>query len=203
MELLRSRQQIPFVSDDRLVILPSEAEGTSTQRGRPIGDEYYSIQRKLEFMDLHGISASVISSANPWLDFLEPKEQISAATMLNKELADICSTFDERLYGFGILPLADIDACVREVARVKQAGLKGVIMGTRAGIKSLDHPDLIDLWKALEESGLVIFLHPHYGVGDSSDLFGDDSGHVLPLALGFPFETTTAVSRLILSGSVI
>lgn len=45
----------------------------------------------------------------------------------------------------------------------------------------------------------MIFLHPHYSV--PSELFGPlENGHVLPLALGFPFETTIAVSRMILSG---
>jgi hypothetical protein len=37
---------------------------------------------------------------------------------------------------------------------------------------------------------LVVFIHPHYGV-DSSAWGDKDNGHVLPLALGFPFETTT------------
>lgn len=44
-----------------------------------------------------------------------------------------------------------------------------------------------------------MFLHPHYGVDASA--FGPlDNGHVLPLALGFTFETTTAVARMILCG---
>jgi predicted TIM-barrel fold metal-dependent hydrolase len=48
-----------------------------------------------------------------------------------------------------------------------------------------------------EDSGYTIFLHPHYGVGTEHY---HDSGHALFLALGFPFETTVCVSRLITSG---
>ena len=45
----------------------------------------------------------------------------------------------------------------------------------------------------------MLFLHPHYGI--PSEMYGEaQNGHVLPLALGFPFETTIAVSRMILSG---
>lgn len=41
--------------------------------------------------------------------------------------------------------------------------------------------------------------HPHYGIEGAA--FGEkDNGHVLPLALGFPMETTIAITRLILSG---
>jgi len=32
------------------------------------------VKRKLAFMNHHGIAVSVISSANPWIDFVEPEE---------------------------------------------------------------------------------------------------------------------------------
>jgi aminocarboxymuconate-semialdehyde decarboxylase len=51
-----------------------------------------------------------------------------------------------------------------------------------------------DILGAIEESGLTIFLHPHYGVGNEHY---KDAGHALFLALGFPFETTVSISRLI------
>jgi predicted TIM-barrel fold metal-dependent hydrolase len=67
--------------------------------------------------------------------------------------------------------------------------LKGIILGTRGRGGGLDHEDLDPVWAALEKSGLVVFLHPHYGV--DVEAWGEkDNGHVLPLALGFPFETT-------------
>ena len=66
-------------------------------------------------------------------------------------------------------------------------------MGSRGIGRGLDDERLEPVWAALAEAGLVVFLHPHYGVGTAA--FGDkDNGHVLPLALGFPFETTTARS---------
>lgn len=62
-------------------------------------------------------------------------------------------------------------------------------MGTRGVGKGLDDEALEPVWAAIEEAGLVVFLHPHYGVDGKA--WGDkDNGHVLPLALGFPFETT-------------
>jgi predicted TIM-barrel fold metal-dependent hydrolase len=64
------------------------------------------------------------------------------------------------------------------------------------------------VYEACERLGLVIFLHPHYGIGGGGGAYGEeqgaaatrDYGHVLPLALGFPFETSLAVARLLLSG---
>ncbi|TFY69417.1 hypothetical protein EVJ58_g422 [Rhodofomes roseus] len=77
--------------------------------------------------------------------------------------------------------------------------LKGIIMGSRGLGKGLDDDALEPVWAALEKAGLVVFLHPHYGV-DGKEWGDKENGHVLPLALGFPFETTIAVTRLILSG---
>lgn len=66
-------------------------------------------------------------------------------------------------------------------------------MGTQGVGKGLDDEALDPVWEAIEKAGLVVFLHPHYGV-DGKAWGGKDNGHVLPLALGFPFETTI-VSR--------
>lgn len=68
--------------------------------------------------------------------------------------------------------------------------LKGIIMGTRGIGKGLDDEALEPVWEAISKAGLVVFLHPHYGV-DSQAWGEKQNGHVLPLALGFPFETTT------------
>lgn len=63
-------------------------------------------------------------------------------------------------------------------------------MGTRGVGKGLDDKALEPVWEALSKTGLVVFLHPHYGV-DGNAWGEKENGHVLSLALGFPFETTT------------
>ncbi|KAJ8086827.1 hypothetical protein PM082_005652 [Marasmius tenuissimus] len=210
--LLRSRSSVPKIvslnNQERLVILPNETTG------RPVGAQYWDRDEKLKFMDRHGIDVSVVSTANPWLDFLTPSEAHSTALKLNNDLEEYCSTGPnvsqttnsdvlKRLYGFGLLPLVPEISTESVLEAVKQiAGaphLKGLIMGTRGFGKGLDDEALDPIWSAIEEAELVVFLHPHYGV-DSSAWGEKDNGHVLPLALGFPFETTTAATRLILSG---
>lgn len=88
---------------ERLIILPGEDKTDSTASGRPIGDEYWSVERKLEFMDIHGISSSIVSTANPWLDFLQGQQQVDAAIVLNNELSQMHLDSHGRLYGFCVL----------------------------------------------------------------------------------------------------
>lgn len=204
MQLLRDRREVPRVVDvegqSRLIILPGEDEEVSTSSGRPIGREYYDMASKLSFMDRHGIEVSVLSLANPWIDFLAPGEAAPMARELNDEMQSICDDSRGRLYGFGVLPVQDPAASAAELERLAgMSRMRGVILGTAGCGRGLDDPALDPVWRACEARGLVVFVHPHYGVGREHY---HGTGHALFLALGFPFETTVAVSRLILGGAL-
>ncbi|KAL8976045.1 MAG: hypothetical protein Q9205_007878 [Flavoplaca limonia] len=213
LSLLRSRRTVPYLLDlpdnkapPRLIILPSDDDASipPESRGRPIDTSYSSIQEKLKFMDIHGISTSVISLANPWLDFLPPEEGIKWAKTINNELQEICAQEREkRLYAFATLPLsASPDDVADEIYRLRSfLFIKGTIFSTTALGSGLDDPALDLIWNALEDTQTLIFLHPHYGL--PNEVYGPrnaDYGHVLPLALGFPLETTIAFTRMWLSG---
>ncbi|KZW04342.1 amidohydrolase 2 [Exidia glandulosa HHB12029] len=216
--LLRARKDVPRIftrtnaagaQEDRLVILTDEP----TDQGRPVGPQYWDRQAKLQFMDQHGIDCSVISSANPWLDFLSASDAYETAQDLNRDLEEYCATSPaissdvdprgfKRLYGFGLLPLVpgiSVDKIVDTVRQIeKLPHLRGIIIGTRGLGDGLDDDALDPVWEALEKARLVSFIHPHYGIG--KEAWGKEQSHVLPLALGFPFETTIAITRMILAG---
>ncbi|KAH8801665.1 2-amino-3-carboxymuconate-6-semialdehyde decarboxylase-like protein [Xylogone sp. PMI_703] len=221
ISLLKSRSTIPFIrtfspsTSLRLIILPSEAEAANatsnndakdanTSYGRPIGPEYYSLSSKLSFMNTHNITISILSLANPWLDFLPPHESPGAATSLNTELNTLCGQHPGRFYFFGTLPLSSssAEAITSEITHLKTLHYaRGVIMGTTGLGNGLDDPALLPVFAALAAAKMPIFLHPHYGL--PSDVFGprrEEYGHVLPLALGFPLETTIAMARMYLAG---
>jgi predicted TIM-barrel fold metal-dependent hydrolase len=208
IELLKARSSIPYIRSFppsptlRLVILPAE-DTESTSRGRPVGPEYYDINRKIEFMDTHSVDISVISLANPWLDWVPAAEAAKAAKRINNEVNEECGKFPGRLFAFGTLPLSGgKEVIVKEITRLKELKyMRGIILGTTGLGKGLDDPELLPIFQALQDAKLPIFLHPHYGLPGL--VWGErasDYGHVLPLALGFPLETTIAVTRMILSG---
>ncbi|GAA5972586.1 hypothetical protein JCM11641_001913 [Rhodosporidiobolus odoratus] len=221
-DLMRRRDQIPKIiktaGGQEMCILLKEEEGKgANSKGRPVGPQYWDRKEKIKFMDTHGIDVSVVSLANPWLDFLDPAEAITAASDLNAELQEYCSTYGsteaaestsfsaltkKRLFAFGSLPLvpgiatADVLKAVEQVKGLSY--LRGVVMGTKGLGKGLDDPDMEPIYEAVAAAGLVVFVHPHYGIENA---FGEvDNGHVLALGLGFPFETTIAIARLILAG---
>ncbi|KAL4081609.1 hypothetical protein V8B97DRAFT_1862924 [Scleroderma yunnanense] len=212
---LRARSSAPRIltrtdaegrSEERLLILDGEPGS-----GRPVGPQYWDRTEKLEFMKRHQINVSFVSSANPWLDFLPPDRAQTLAHALNNDLEEYCASSPEvdgfpnlrSIYGFGLLPLVPegpISSVIHTIEQIQTLPhLSGVIMGTKGIGNGLDNEALEPVWKAIEKAGLVVFIHPHYGVDGKA--FGDKpNGHVLPLALGFPFETTIAITRLILAG---
>lgn len=147
------------------MILPAE-DTASTSRGRPIGSAYYDIREKLKFMDKHGIDVSVISLANPWLDFVDSAEASDMARKVNDNMEEICAASNGRLYAFGTLPLsAPVAEIVAEVNRLADLEhMRGVIIGTSGCGQGLDDKALDPVYEALEKNGQIIFLHPHYGL---------------------------------------
>jgi predicted TIM-barrel fold metal-dependent hydrolase len=213
IDILKSRDTVPYIrsfpedpSNLRLIILPGEdsLSTPSTSRGRPVGPGYWDVSQKIAFMDMHGIHVSVMSLANPWLDFISnPTEAAEMATKVNDWFNETGEKYQGRLFAFGVLPMsASVEAIQAEVKRLK--GLKwirGVVMGTTGRGNGLDDPGFVPVWETLAETELMVFLHPHYGL--PNELYGPENanyGHVLPLALGFPLETTIAITRMILSG---
>ncbi|KAL9087684.1 MAG: hypothetical protein Q9159_003496 [Coniocarpon cinnabarinum] len=212
VQLLKKRSTVPYIRDvpgtevSRLIILPDDDDDSkpSNARGRPLGPDYWDLQRKIDFMDAHEIEISVLSLANPWLDFLPATEAASLAREINRDLDASCAKYPGRLFAFGALPLSGgVNVIQQEIERLKHLShMRGVVIGTSALGKGLDDPSMNPVWKSLESTDTLIFLHPHYGLPVS--VFGPRSGeygHVLPLALGFPLETTIAITRMYLSGA--
>ncbi|KAI1406051.1 hypothetical protein F4819DRAFT_284447 [Hypoxylon fuscum] len=220
VQLLESRNSIPLIrkfagaKEPRLIILPAEAESldkttgnaetTSHLPGRPVTTHYSSLKQKLHFMDTHKIDISVISLANPWLDFIAPEDAGETAKSINQEFSNMCAEAPGRLFFFATLPLTappeTLLAAVGHVRSLKYC--RGVILGTTGLGKGLDDPALVPVFRALGANKLTVFLHPHYGL--PNEVWGpratEEYGHVLPLALGFPMETTIAVARMYLAG---
>ncbi|KAK4123641.1 amidohydrolase-like protein [Parathielavia appendiculata] len=232
ISILSLRDTIPLVRtfpsspEPRLILL--EAELPALERalqdpsaplpGRPLTNHFTSLAHKLAFMFHHNISISVLSLANPWLDFLSPTEAGPIASQINTLFEAMCATTNNttthlaqqpptsrKLFFFGTLPLtappSTILSAITHLTTLPHC--RGIILGTSGLGSGLDDASLLPIFSALASAHLPIFLHPHYGLPPS--VFGPHSeqgayGHVLPLALGFPMETTIAIARMYLAG---
>ncbi len=200
VELLKARTQIPKIvgeaGDERFVIFPEE-DREDGSGGRPMGPVYWDVAEKLAFMDRFQIARSVVSLGNPWLDPFDAEESLRAARALNGELAELREATGGRITGMGVLPTEVDDAVAVAAETAASPSLAGLVAGPRICGKTLDDEDLEPVWDELERSRLPLLIHPHYAAA-IEDLRG--FGHAFPVALGFPFETTIALARLIFAG---
>ncbi len=197
---LERRSDIPRVYRDgavrRFVIFPEE--DADPRLGRPIDDGWWTVEGKVGFMEQNRISRSVISLGNPWLEPFEGQEAIEVAREVNNELGALEETTGGRLLGLGALPATGVDGVLAEIAAIDEhPHLRGLVTGPRITHLQLDDPDLEPVWTELERRKLPVLLHPQDGIG--LDLL-EGYGHVLPVGVGFPMETTAVVCRLVFGG---
>lgn len=168
------------------------------ESGRVLDETYWSLEAKLDFMQRSGIHQSVVSLGNPWLEAFDAADSVAIAKDLNAELARMDPDTGGRLVGMGCLPSGGVDQIVSTIGDVAGTeGLYGVVSGTRLAGMAFDDIRLDPVWSVLAETGTPMLVHPHFGLGLSAM---DGFGHSLQLALAFTFETTTALSRLVMSG---
>lgn len=192
---LAARTSVPQVKEvdgqELFVIFEGES-------GRPMGPDYWDLGTKLAYMDRHGISQTVLSLGNPWLDNFNGDDGVQIARDINAEFASWQAETRGRIIGMGCLPSTSVADAVEVAGEIADSqSLYGLTSGTLICRRTLDDPELDPLWEVLSTRRVPLLVHPHYGIGlDRMDGFG----HALPLALAFPFETTTALARLVMSG---
>ena len=198
LDRLKARDTVPFVTDlqegERFFLFEEERRAG----GRLLSESFWEIELKLRFMDQEGIEQTVLTMANPWMDPFDEEESTALSERLNEEFAELEGRTGSRIVGVGVLPNASIDAAravVRDIG--SQPSLYGVVTGGRICGRPFDDSALEVVWEALAEAGVPLFLHPRCGV--ALDELGG-YGSLLPVAVGFPMETTVALSRLLLGG---
>lgn len=95
--------------------------------------------------DRHGFHASVVSLANPWVDFLPPRDALRVAAEVNDELQKMSELSHGRIFGFGAVAAhaaredggEGAKAVVRELERVaSMQGMRGIILGAHELVSS-------------------------------------------------------------------
>lgn len=166
--------------------------------GRPIDEGYWEPEAKTAFLVREGIDQALVSMGNPWLEPFAGPESVELAWRVNEELGGLEAATGGRLCGMAVVPADEVEPAVAVAAHVARTpGLHGIVSGTRLCGRLLDDDALDPLWDTLQRAGVPLFLHPHHAVA-TEELAG--FGHAAPVGLGFPFETTVALWRLVLGG---
>ncbi|MFQ6124255.1 MAG: amidohydrolase family protein [Candidatus Heimdallarchaeota archaeon] len=154
-------------------------------------------EMRLKEMDRSGIDMQALSLTTPGIDSIEPISQgVALAKIVNDKFSTIVETYPERFAALAALPMRDVSSAVCELERaVTTLGLSGATIFSNVAGKCLDAIEFWPLYERASKLDVPLFIHP------TTPVYGHvfEDYRLVPL-LGFPFDTTLAITRLVFSG---
>jgi aminocarboxymuconate-semialdehyde decarboxylase len=158
--------------------------------------DMFSIEHRLADMAEKKIDMRVISVSAPNVYPWPATEQVEMARHVNDALSRYCRAYPTKFIGLASLPLADVDASLREIDRsVNELGLKGVAIGSNIAGLPLNDARFEPLWAKINALNLPVVEHPVFP-RDTADM----GEFELPLRVGLMFDTTLMAARMIYAG---
>jgi predicted TIM-barrel fold metal-dependent hydrolase len=161
----------------------------------------------LRAMDAQGIDVAVLyPSAGLFVPFqpaLDARASARACAAYNDWISSYCATAPRRLFGVGLVPLADPLLAAAEARRAATLALVGVLArpnhlyGRNLGDRAYD-----PLYDALEAAGLVLTVHE--GLGVRGPTIGSErfDGFTLRHLCSHPMEQMAALASLVVDGAL-
>src|SRR6476660_318744 len=135
---------------------------------RPVSKPLSDLSARLKWMDEQKINRQVVGG---WLDMfgyeLPPEEGARWSRLANAHLLAAAKA-EPRLIPLATVPLQDGARAAAVLREAHAAGFAGAMIGTQPkGVGGvLDDPALDPFWRAADELGSVLFIHPVFESGD-------------------------------------
>ena len=176
-----------------------EAAGPGSYRyvgGNPLDPLIYDLGARLDLLKRRGVTLQLLSPPPSVIANGDKVVSVDEARIFNESTAWLVANGEGRMAGFAVPALGEPAVAAEELGRtIDQHGFVGVVLSTSAGPLPLDSPAFEPLFAAIEALDLLIFMHP-----TSSALSVAQTDYTLRTLVGWPTETTIAVTRLIFSG---
>jgi aminocarboxymuconate-semialdehyde decarboxylase len=160
-------------------------------------DPMFDYAQRIKDMDDAGVDVSIVSLTCPSVYW--GGEEISTATaiMMNDDMAEQQSTYPDRIRWFATLPWQYPEKAIAELERACEKGAVGVFVSASISGMSLTDPSFASIWDAIDQRELPVLIHPGAppGVGEM-----DMAKYNLVFSVGFMFDTTLAIARMIFDG---
>ncbi len=156
-------------------------------------------EERIRVMEKYGIDMQVLTQTTPVLSGLKAGEAAEVCRITNDAIGKICRSHPDRFIPFAVVSLLDVKQAVYELDRgVNEWGCRGVTIGTNHNNQGVDDPENGPFYEKVCEYDIPVFLHPMNW--NAYNLVQEDPA-VMRL-FGWPFDTTIALLRLIVSGTM-
>lgn len=160
--------------------------------------EHRDINLRTAVLEKAGIDKQILSFTTPGTHIESPERSVELARIVNDSFAKIVNEHGDRFAALATLPLNDPDASAAELERAfSDLGFRGVTVFSNINGIALSDSQFWPLYEKADKWNAVFYIHPSFPVGVEAmtDYW------LMPL-IGFPFDTTLAAAKLVLSGVV-
>lgn len=159
--------------------------------------QMFDYPARIKMMDTVGIDVSVISLTCPNVYWGAPEVSLQAACIMNDDMAAARQRHAGRIEYFCSLPWQHADLALAELKRAKAAGAAGVMVLANIDGEALTAPRFAPVWQAIDALALPVLVHPTAPPGVQAMQMNEFQ---LTASIGFTFDTTLAVARLLFDG---
>jgi predicted TIM-barrel fold metal-dependent hydrolase len=163
----------------------------------------HDLDARLKMMDEFEDYSEILSLGLPPIDAMAgPDTSPELARIANDGLAELCAKYPGRFAGYvGALPMNAPEQAAREAERILIAGnANGLQLHTNVNGACLDEPRFFPIFELAAQSGKPILLHPARTPNFPDFPAEKNSKYEIWAILGWPYETSATVARLIFSG---
>lgn len=162
----------------------------------PVFARMFEPELQVSDMDKRGIDVHVLSSADVIQSrtWATPTEEARLSALVNDECARWVAQFPDRFIGSAVLPLGDMKLAMIELDRVRALGLNVLTLPSSYRGAYLGDKRFTDLWSAVTEHGLVVFIHPE----GTTDMWFQD--YAMWNSIGQSIEEVKVMTSLIYEG---
>lgn len=186
--------------DKMLEVAPKHKDMGKRVRGVPV---IVDLEARFRVMDQFDDYAQVICLPNPPLEVLAgPELSPDLAKLANDGMAEYVARYPDRFPGFiASLPMNNPDAAAAEIDRaISDLRAVGVQIFTNVNGAPLDLPEYRQLFEKMTAHDLPIWLHPARGADFADYSTEDKSKYEIWWTLGWPYETSVAMARIVFAG---
>jgi predicted TIM-barrel fold metal-dependent hydrolase len=154
---------------------------------------------RLEVMDKYGIELQALSQTVPVLLGSTPSEEAEICRLSNDGNYALCKAYPSRFVNISIVSLLDVKSAMKELDRsINELDCRGVTVASNQRGKGLDAPEYYPFYEKLVQHNLPLWIQPT--TWGSYPLVDVESGLKAMNVIGWPFDTTQAVWRLLMGG---
>ena len=158
---------------------------------------HFDYTLRIKHMDEAGIDVSIVSLTCPNVYWGDEDVSTHAARESNDTMAGAQGRYPDRIRWLTSLPWEYPHAAREELARTLGNGAIGVMVLANVAGRSLTDPFFAPIWAEIDRRALPVLVHPTDPPGvDSMDMTKYD----LSWSVGFMFDTTLAITRMIFDG---